>query len=335
MMKKTLIIAEAGCNHNGNLDLACQLIDVAVEAKADIVKFQTFSVDSIVTKNAKKAEYAKKSTDINETQYEMNKKLEIDEKKHVYLIEYSKQKGIEFLSSPFDHDSINLLNELGLQRLKIPSGEITNMPYLKHIGSLGKTLIMSTGMSNFKEVDTALKILELSGTNKNDITVLHCNTEYPTPMDDVNLKAMITMRDKLKVSVGYSDHTLGIEVPIAAVTLGATVIEKHFTIDRKSTGPDHLSSLEPVELKNMVTAIRNIEKAMGDGVKKPSQSELKNILVARKSIVAKIPIIKGEKFTEENITTKRPGTGLSPMMWDNIISSIAKQDYKIDDFICL
>ncbi|MBC8489755.1 MAG: N-acetylneuraminate synthase [Bacteroidetes bacterium] len=333
MKYNVLIIAEAGINHNGSLKTAHKLIDVAVDAGADVVKFQTFTAEAVVSKGAAKAAYQKETTDAGESQYEMIRKLELDKEAHIELIAYCEQKGIEFLSSPFDHKSIDLLDDIELKRFKIPSGEITNLPYLRHIGSLGKPIILSTGMATLKEVEYALNVLEESGTPKSQITVLHCNTEYPTPMEDVNLKAMLTIRNELGVNIGYSDHTLGIEVPIAAVAMGATIIEKHFTLDRKLPGPDHAASLEPNELKEMVKAIRNIEKAMGDGIKKPSPSEIKNMPIARKSIVAKTLIKKGEIFTEENLTVKRPGTGISPMEWDNVIGKVANHNYYIDDII--
>jgi len=329
----TIVIAEVGVNHNGSLSTAIELINVAAEAGVDIVKFQTFTADAIVSESTEKAEYQKKMTNPSESQYDMIKKLELDRDAHLELMVCCEQKEVEFLSSPFDHKSIDLLADLGLKRFKIPSGEITNLPYMRHIGSMGKPIIVSTGMANLIEVDNALKILEKSGTAKNKITALHCNTEYPTPMKDVNLKAMLTMRDELRVAVGYSDHTLGIEVPSAAVALGASVIEKHFTLDRTMPGPDHAASLEPEELKAMVTAIRNIEKAMGDGVKKPSPSEIKNISIARKSIVAKKIIKKGERFSEENLTVKRPGTGISPMEWDAFLDKSAKREYQMGDLI--
>jgi N,N'-diacetyllegionaminate synthase len=328
-----LIIAEAGVNHNGSIKMAKQLIDVAVDAGADFVKFQTFKAESLVTQTADKAEYQKEITDTDESQFEMIKKMELDRNAHDILIEYCKQKDIHFLSTAFDHDSIDLLDELNISLFKIPSGEITNLPYLRHIGGMGKPIIMSTGMSTLEEVRDAMNILIESGTKKDKITILHCNTEYPTPMSDVNLKAMLTIRDELEVKVGYSDHTLGIEVPIAAVAMGATVIEKHFTLDRTLPGPDHAASLEPEELKAMVSAIRNIEKAMGSGVKKPSHSETNNIVVARKSIIAKKDIKKGEKFSEENLTVKRPGSGISPMEWDNFIGQVSNHDYDMDDLI--
>jgi N,N'-diacetyllegionaminate synthase len=328
-----IIIAEAGVNHNGSIELAKKLIDVAAEAGADFVKFQTFKAGTLVTQTADKAEYQKEITNTNESQFEMIKKLELDRKTHEELIDHCKQIDIQFLSTAFDHDSIDLLDELNIPIFKIPSGEITNLPYLRHIGKMGKPIIMSTGMSKLDEVHNALNILIESGADKEQITILHCNTEYPTPMKDVNLKAMLTIKDELGVNIGYSDHTLGIEVPIAAVAMGATVIEKHFTLDRNMPGPDHAASLEPEELKAMVTAIHNIEKAMGGGEKKPSSSETKNIAVARKSIVAKTSIKKGELFTEENLTVKRPGTGISPMGWDTVIGKAASSDYEMDDLI--
>ena len=333
--KSTIIIAEAGVNHNGSIELAKKLIDVAVEAGADFVKFQTFKAETLVTQTADKAEYQKEITDTDESQFEMIKELELDRKTHEELIDHCKQIDIQFLSTAFDHDSIDLLDELNIPLFKIPSGEITNLPYLRHIGKMGKPIIMSTGMSTLDEVHNALNILIESGAEKEQITILHCNTEYPTPMKDVNLKAMLTIKDELGVNIGYSDHTLGIEVPIAAVAMGATVIEKHFTLDRNMPGPDHRASLEPGELRAMVTAIRNIEKAMGDGEKKPSSSETKNISIARKSIMAKMSIKKGELFTEENLTVKRPGTGISPMGWDTVIGKAASSDYEMDDLIKL
>ena len=334
-MSTTTIIAEAGINHNGSIDTAKKMIDAAVYAGADLVKFQTFKAETLVTKTAEKADYQKNLTEKSESQYEMIKKLELDRVAHEELIQYCMEKGIIFLSTAFDHDSIDLLNELDIPLYKIPSGEITNLPYLRHIGRMGKPIFMSTGMATLKEVRAALNILLEAGAEKNKITILHCNTEYPTPMQDVNLRAMLTIRDELGVKVGYSDHTLGIEVPIAAVAMGATVIEKHFTLDRTLPGPDHAASLEPDELKAMVSAINNIEKAMGDGVKKPSPSDTKNIPIARKSIVAKKPIKKGEIFSEENLMAKRPGTGLSPMDWDNVIGMTADKDYSFDDKISI
>jgi N,N'-diacetyllegionaminate synthase len=330
---QALIIGEAGVNHNGSLETAKQLVDAATEAGADMVKFQTFSADRLVTTSARKADYQNQTTDATESQHAMIRKLELSREMHENLIAYCKQCGIEFFSTGFDTQSIDMLVDLGLEQFKIPSGEITNLPYLRHIGKFGKPVILSTGMAILGEIEAALEVLETSGTQRKNITILHCNTEYPTPLEDVNLRAMLAIRDAFGVAVGYSDHTLGIEVPIAAVVMGATVIEKHFTLDRTLPGPDHAASLEPHELKEMVIAIRNIEKAMGDGIKKPSPSEMKNMTIARKSIVAKKPINKGEVFTEENLTTKRPGTGISPMEWDNIIGKYAEQDYEMDDLI--
>jgi len=327
------IIAEAGVNHNGKINLAYKLIDVASDSGADAVKFQTFKTESLVSKNAPKAAYQKNSTNKSESQFSMLKKLELDFSVHKKLIDYCNKKDIVFLSTPFDHESIDLLNELNLLIFKIPSGEITNLTYLRHIGSLGKEVILSTGMSTLKEIEDALKILIDSGTSKGNITVLHANTMYPTPMEDVNLRAMQTIRDKFGVHVGYSDHTLGIEVSIAAVTMGATVIEKHFTLDKSMDGPDHKSSIDPEQLKAMVGSIRNIEKALGSSIKKPSKSEEPNIIAVRKSIVACKSIKKGELFTEKNITMKRPGSGISPMNWDLIIGKVAKRDYQIDDLL--
>lgn len=330
-MSRVFIIAEAGVNHNGSIDIAKKLIDVASEAGVDAVKFQSFKAEKIVSKYTPKAEYQKKTTDSNEKQLEMIKKLELDYEKHKELMNYCKTKGVMFLSSPFDLESIDLLHKLGLEIFKIPSGEITNLPYLRKIGRLKKKVILSTGMATLGEIEAALDVLRENGSN--DIVVLHCNTEYPTPMEDVNLRAMLTIKEAFKVEVGYSDHTLGIEVPIAAVALGAKVIEKHFTLDKNMEGPDHKASLEPNELKEMVKAIRNIEKALGNGIKKPSKSELKNKQLVRKSIVAKRFIKKGEVFTEENITVKRPGNGISPMRWDEIIGKVANKDYKEDELI--
>lgn len=327
------IIAEAGVNHNGSLEIAKALIDVAAQSGADAVKFQTFKADKLVSKTAQKASYQKQTTDADESQYAMIKKLELDEKAHHELIHYCAQKNILFLSTPFDHESIDLLADLGMEIFKIPSGEITNLPYLRHIGSLQKEVILSTGMATLDEIDAALHVLTTAGTAKERISVLHATTEYPCPMDEVNLRAMQTIRDTFDIRVGYSDHTRGIEVPIAAAAMGAGVIEKHFTLDREMEGPDHKASLEPDELIAMVHAIRNIEKALGDGIKRPSPSELKNIPIARKSIVASRPIAKGERLSEENITIKRPGSGISPMRYDEIIGTIASKNYDEDEAI--
>ena len=327
------IIAEAGVNHNGSVDLAKQLIDVASDSGANAVKFQTFKAENLVVKNTQKAEYQKQTTNASESQFNMIKRLELDVETHKELIAYCQEKNIIFLSTPFDHDSINLLNDLNLQIFKIPSGEITNLPYLRHIGTLNKEVILSTCMSNLQEVEDALTILISAGTQKSNITVLHANTMYPTPMRDVNLNAMLTIQKELGVAVGYSDHTLGVEVDIAAVAMGASIIEKHFTLDKTMNGPDHKASLEPEELKSMVASIRNIEKAMGNNEKKPSPSESINIEVVRKSIVASQDIEKGEVLTERNITVKRPGDGISPMKWDSVIGSVAVKSYNSDDFI--
>jgi N,N'-diacetyllegionaminate synthase len=333
MTDRVLIIAEAGVNHNGSIQLAKKLIDKAVFSGADAVKFQTFKAKNVVSKSAPKADYQKQTTNSRESQFDMIKRLELDERAHKELIAYCKEANIMFLSTPFDLDSVDLLNELGLQIFKIPSGEITNLPYLRRIGSLCKEVILSTGMSDLKEIGDAIKILTNAGTLKENITVLHANTMYPTPMEDVNLRAMQTIQNKFDVAVGYSDHTLGIEVDIAAVAMGATIIEKHFTIDKTMDGPDHKSSIDPEELKAMVSSIRNIEKALGSSIKKPSKSEKPNIIMARKSIVARKSIKKGELFTEKNITIKRPGIGISPMKWDTILGKVAERDYQIDDLL--
>ena len=325
------IIAEAGVNHNGSIELAYELIDVASESGADAVKFQTFKAENLVSKNAEKAEYQKQTTDASESQFDMIKRLELDIDAHKKLIDYCQEKDIMFLSTPFDHESIDLLNELQLQIFKIPSGEITNLPYLRHIGSLNKIVFLSTGMSNLQEVGDALTVLINSGTLKENITILHANTMYPTPMEDVNLNAMLTMQEELGVAIGYSDHTLGIEVDIAAAAMGASVIEKHFTLDKTMIGPDHKASLEPKELKAMVIAIRNIEDALGSYIKKPSPSEKPNMESARKSIVASCNIKKGDILSIDNLTVKRPSIGISPMKWNEMLDSIASKDYFEDD----
>lgn len=327
------IIGEAGVNHNGSIKIAKKLIDIAADAGADAIKFQTFKSENIVTKYAKKANYQKKTTNKKLSQFDMLKKLELSFENHEELIAYCKKKKIMFLSSPFDLESIDLLNRLGLKILKIPSGEITNVLYLRHIGKLKKKIILSTGMSTINEIKKALKILKYSGTQKKNIIVLHANTQYPTPMKDVNLNAMVTIGKKLKVKFGYSDHTLGIEVDIAAVAMGATVIEKHFTLDRKMEGPDHKASLEPNQFKDMIKSIRNIELALGSKIKKPSKSEKLNINIIRKSIVAKSTIKKGEFLSENNITLKRPGNGISAIKWDNTIGTRAKKNYVKDELI--
>ena len=330
---KVFIIAEAGVNHNGNVEIAKKLIDIAIGVGANAVKFQTFKAEKVISKFAQKAEYQYKITDKNETQLEMVKRLELDVDAHKELIHYCKKKGLMFLSTPFDIESIGLLNELEVEILKIPSGEITNLPYLRKIGSLNRNIIISTGMADLEEIGKALDILLESGTSKDNITVLHCNSEYPTPFEDVNLTAMLTIRDTFRVNIGYSDHTPGIEVPIAAVALGATVIEKHFTLNKDMDGPDHKASLGPDELKSMVTAIRNIEKSLGDGIKRPSPSELKNRPLVRKSIIAGMDIKEGDMLTENNITVKRLGIGINPMEWDNVIGRKAIHDFKEDELI--
>jgi len=332
-VSKVFIIAEAGVNHNGSIELAKKLIDVASEAGADAVKFQTFKAEKLVSKKAIKAEYQKKATDSDESQFDMLKKLELDLDTHIKLIDYCKNKNIIFLSTPFDHDSISLLDSLGLEIFKIPSGEITNLPYLREIGSLSKKVILSTGMADIGEIEDALDVLVEAGTLNSDITVLHANTMYPTPMEDVNLRAMLTIGNTFDVAYGYSDHTLGIEVNIAAVAMGASIIEKHFTLDKNMKGPDHKASLEPSELKEMVKSIRNIEIALGSSLKKPSPSEIPNMAIARKSIIAKCDIKEGDILSENNLTIQRPGIGISPMKWDEIIGSASSKDYKEDELI--
>lgn len=333
MSSSTLIIAEAGVNHNGDMELAKRLIDVAAQAGADLVKFQTFTADRLATPQAPKAEYQNLGPDTSGSQHQMLKRLELSREMHEQLIDYCQSAGIGFFSTGFDDTSNDMLLELGLRKFKIPSGEITNLPYLRHLGGFGLPLIMSTGMATLAEIEVALDVLHAAGTAKDKVTVLHCNTQYPTPMEDVNLLAMVSIREYLGVSVGYSDHTLGIEVPIAAVALGATIIEKHFTLDRSLPGPDHQASLEPVELTAMVASIRHIEQALGDGRKRPSRSESANIEVVRRSIVAAKPIRAGEKLTELTLTVKRPGTGISPMRWDDVVGTFASRSFEPDDLI--
>ena len=328
-----LVIAEAGVNHNGEVSIAKALIDSAKEAGADIVKFQTFKANTLVTNTAPRADYQVVNVGGDELQYQMIKRLELSEGMHDELIKYCYKKNIAFLSTGFDISSIDYLRSLGITLFKIPSGEITNLQYLRHIGSFTGEVILSTGMANLSDIEAAIDTLECAGTSREKITVLHCTTEYPTPMEDVNLLAMVNIAKVFGVKVGYSDHTSGIEVPIAATALGATVIEKHFTMDRNLPGPDHRASLEPDELKTMVQGIRNIEKALGDGIKRPSPSELKNKPIARKSIVAARPIKTGEAFSEENLMAKRPGTGISPMRWDEVIGRIASRDFSEDELI--
>ncbi|MTA51616.1 MAG: N-acetylneuraminate synthase [Actinobacteria bacterium] len=332
-MMSVIVIAEAGVNHNGDIKIAKSLVDVAVDAKADIVKFQTFSAERQVTKNASKAAYQRETTASDETQYSMLKKLELNVEMHVELISYCKSRNIEFLSTGFDIQSVDLLQNLGQRLFKIPSGEITNYSYLKHIGELRKPVILSTGMSDLNEIKSALDIFEKTGLPKNFITILHCTTSYPAPMIDVNLKAMQTIHKEFDVAVGYSDHTLGIEISIAAVALGASIIEKHFTLDRNLYGPDHKSSLEPKELKEMVKAIRNIELALGDGVKQMMPSEKSNRAIVRKSLVAIKEIKSGDVFSLDNVAAKRPGNGISPMNWNKIVGKKSKRNYLVDDLI--
>ncbi|HLO44690.1 MAG TPA: N-acetylneuraminate synthase [Leadbetterella sp.] len=335
-MFKTIIIAEAGVNHNGSIELAKKLVDAAAEAGADYVKFQTFKADKIASKQAQKAAYQKQSTDVSESQLDMLKRLELDENAHLELIVYCKEKNIAFLSTAFDFESIELLQKLGITLGKIPSGELTNLPFLRKMAKAFPEIILSTGMANMDEVKATIDALFKAGTKKENLTILHCNTEYPTPFQDVNLKAMLTIEKELNVPIGYSDHTLGIEIPIAAVAMGAKVIEKHFTLDRNMEGPDHKASLEPSELKTMITSIRNIELALsGTGDKLTSNSEQKNKAIARKSIVASKKIVIGETLTEENITVKRPGNGISPMLWDTVIGQKAPRNFEEDELIIL
>ena len=333
MNKKTLIIAEAGVNHNGDIALAKKLVECAAEAGADVVKFQTFNASRQVTHNAKKAAYQMQAANSAESQQEMLRRLELTEIMHHELIAHCALNNIGFLSTGFDIESVNLLESLGQEYFKIPSGEITNLPYLRHIGRLGKSIIISTGMSTLGDIEVAIDALELAGTPRTKVTVLHCTTEYPTPMFEVNLRAMQSIQAAFGVEVGYSDHTQGIEVAIAAVAMGATVIEKHFTLDRTLPGPDHQASLEPTELMAMVSAIRNIELALGDGIKRLMPSEFKNRLIARKSIIAKREIKAGEPFTPENIVIKRPGTGIPPTQWDEILGKNARRNFLPDELI--
>lgn len=330
-MNKVFVIAEAGVNHNGDVEIAKRLVDVAVESGADAVKFQTFKAEKLACRDARKAAYQMETTDGSESQFDMLKKLELTLEMHEQLIEYCNQKGIVFLSTPFDLESIKMLADLGLQIFKIPSGEITNLPYLRAIGKYHRKVILSTGMSSMEEVKAAVKVLQETGTD--DIMLLHCNSQYPTPVSDANLRAMLCMQEELGLPVGYSDHTQGIEIPIAAAALGAVVIEKHFTLDKNMEGPDHKASLEPEELMQMVQGIRKIEQALGDGIKRVSDSEKENVHISRKSIVAVTSIKEGDVFSTENITTKRPGTGINPMRWDELVGRRAKRQYHQDDLI--
>ncbi len=331
MTENIIIIAEAGVNHNGKLEIAKELIDVAAAAGADYVKFQTFKAENLLTEYAQKAPYQKALTQGDESQFEMIKKLELSKALHMSLRQYCIEKGIRFMSSPFDIESLALLMELDVDFIKIPSGEIVNYPLLREIGRTGKPVVLSTGMSNIEDVESAVRVLREYGAT--EITLLQCNTEYPTPYEDVNLKAMDTLKDTFQMPVGYSDHSLGIEVPIAAAARGAVIIEKHFTVDKTLAGPDHQASLEPDELYHMVKAIRNIELCIGTGEKVPSASEVKNVSAARKSIVASRKIKSGEIFSEENLTVKRPGTGVSPMRWRDVVGCSAKKDFEKDEMI--
>ena len=330
-MKHVIIIAEAGVNHNGSFELAKKMVDAAQEAGADYVKFQTFNPKKLVSQYAEKAEYQKETTGSDETQLQMLQKLTLTEDNFLSLRDYCREVGIGFLSTPFDLDSIAFLETFDMDFWKVPSGEVTNLPYLEAIARTKRKVVMSTGMCDMNEIQDAIEVLEKNGTT--EITLLHCNTQYPTPYEHVNLSAMNSIRDALHKEVGYSDHTQGIEVPIAAVAMGATVIEKHFTLDKNMEGPDHKASLNPIELQQMVEAIRNIEQAIGNGLKEPSSSELANMAVARKSIVASRDIKQGEIFSEENLTTKRPGTGISPMKWYEVIGKVAPRDFSEDEII--
>ena len=329
----TLIIAEAGVNHNGSLKIAKNLIDIASSAGADIVKFQTFKTEDIVIKEAKKANYQSKNTSTDETQYQMLKNLDLSYEEFAILKLYCDEKDIEFLSTAFDFDSLDFLVNLGIKRIKIPSGEITNLPYLRKASTYSLPIILSTGLSNLEEVGEAINIIIQSGLDKNNITILHCTSDYPAPLESVNLNAMKTIEKEFGVRIGYSDHTNNLEVAVAAVSLGASVIEKHFTISKDNIGPDHKASLEPMELEQMISSIRNIEIAMGSKEKKPSESELQNLDVIRRSIVAKKVIKRGDLLTVHNIMTKRPGSGVSPMHWDQMIGTEATRDYEKDEFI--
>lgn len=332
MKQGIYIIAEAGVNHNGDLSMAKNLVDVAVDSGADAVKFQTFQADRLATKSVKKAAY-QENLDQPESQYDMLKKLELSEADHMVLLEYCRSRHVDFLSTPFDIPSIHFLKRLGLTTFKIPSGELTNLPYLRVIGALNQQVILSTGMATLGEVELALEALIRSGTEKNNITLLHANSAYPTPISDVNLRAMQTLHHAFQIKVGYSDHTLGITVPIAAAAMGASVLEKHFTLDRNLPGPDHQASLSPMELQAMVAGVRAVELAMGNGIKGITPSEGVNKAVARQVIVAKHPIEAGERFTEENITTKRAGFGISPMHWDYWIGRKASKSFETDEAI--
>lgn len=332
---RALVIAEAGVNHNGDLRLALELVDKAAEVGADIVKFQTFKAAKLATRLAQKAKYQQNSTGANENQRDMLSALELTEEAHRVIVERCRTKGIEFASSGFDVEDVSYLLRLGMRIIKVPSGEITNLPYLRFIGAQQKRVLLSTGMATLGEVEEAISVLEHSGTSRSQITVLHCTSEYPAPVSDVNLRAILTLRDAFRVAAGYSDHTAGIEIPIAAVAIGATVIEKHFTLDRSLPGPDHASSLEPEEFLHMVEAIRKVEAAMGDGIKKPTAGELETRLVVRRSLVAAKDIREGERFSEDNVTVKRPAAGISPMRWDEIIGRVARRHFSPEETIDL
>jgi N,N'-diacetyllegionaminate synthase len=330
---RVFIIAEAGVNHNGDMAIAKSMIDEAVKAGADAIKFQTFKAEMVATDYALKADYQLANAVVDESQLEMLKKLELTKGDFESLASYCEQKHIKFISSPFDVESVKLLGAIGQNIFKVPSGEITNLPYLRSVGKLAKSVILSTGMANIDEIQWALGVLTDCGLQKDNIIVLHCNTEYPTPYEDVNLSAMHVIKESCGVEVGYSDHTLGIEVAVAAVALGAMVIEKHFTLDSEMSGPDHKASMEPSDFREMVLAIRNVEACLGDGVKKPSKSELKNIPIVRRSIVAARSIQKGEVFSDDNITAKRPGNGMSPIHWDEVIGIESTKFYEKDELI--
>lgn len=332
-MNNIYVIAEAGVNHNGDIEIAKKLIKVASESGADAVKFQSFKAGSLVTKKAEQAKYQERNTNNTDSQYNLLKNLELDYNRHKELKDYADTQGIEFLSSAFDLESIELLQQLNIKLFKIPSGEINNVPYLKKIAQTLKPVILSTGMSTLSDIEFALNILKENGTTQ--LTVLHCSTEYPAPVEELNLKAMNTIKEAFKVNIGYSDHTAGIHIPIAAVAMGAKVIEKHFTLSREMEGPDHKASLEPHELSEMILNIRDIEKSFGNGIKEPSKSEINNMKVARKSIIAKEDICKGDILSEQNLTIKRPGNGISPKEWTNIVGKEANYDFKKDDLIKL
>lgn len=329
--EKVFVIGEAGVNHNGDLSLALQLVDAAAEAGCDAVKFQTFKAEALVTRAARMADYQQANTGRSETQFEMLKRLELSEEAHHRLLAHAASRGILLFSTAFDMGSVDFLVGLDFPVWKIPSGEITNLPYLERIGRQHKPVLLSTGMATLGDVDEALQVLLTQGCRREQVCVLHCNTEYPTPYGDVNLRAMVTMGQALGVACGYSDHTPGIAIPAAAVALGARAIEKHFTMDRTLPGPDHVASLEPGELAAMVAAIRQVEQGLGDGIKRPSASEAKNRAIARKSIVAAVPIAAGEVLGEHNLAVKRPGTGVSPMRWHEVVGRVARRAYEADE----